>query len=135
MEGRPPLRKKGGFIQRNRGAAMGSCLLFILIILVIFYLGFKFGKAYWTYFAVKTKTHEALVWAAAGTPKLEGEIQQKVIQRAQEADLELSPRNVKVTQAYGSLTISVFWVYDVVLPGHTFPMEFKIIESEAKRWH
>ena len=134
MEGQPSLKETTGFVQRNRGAASGSCLLFILIIVVILYSGFKFGMAYWTYFGMQNKTREALVWAAAGLPKSEGEIAQKVILKTQEFETEIYQKDVKVSQTPSTLTVKVSWVYDVVLPVYTFPMKFRIAMSEGKRW-
>ena len=118
-----------------RGAGAVGCLLFILIVGVLGYVGFKVGEAYWQYLEVRHKTREALNWAAAGAPKYDRDIVQKVIVNAKEVGVELFPRNIQIMHTTETLTIIVSWSQDVEFPYHTFPLQFKTTQTEEKRWH
>ena len=125
-----PLRKIKGF----RGATAFGCLIFLILVAVLLYAGFKFGEAGWNYFEVKYKIREALNWAAAGKYKTEVEISQKVIARVAEAGIQLKPRNIKIQQTKDSLIISVAWERQVDFPYYSFPLNFDVTLTEEKRW-
>jgi len=130
-------RSGGGksFALGCRGAGAVGCLLFILIIGVLAYVGFKFGEAYWEYFEVRHKTREALNWAAAGKPKYDPDIVQQVIVNAKDVGVELFPRNIQIMHSTETLTIIVSWSQDVEFPYYTYPLQFKTTQTEEKRWH
>ena len=75
-----------------------------------------------------------MTWAAAGNAKTEGDIVQKVITLVLAADVELKPRNIKVTHSGENLTIAASWTHDVEFPGYVYPLDFQVKLSEIKRW-
>jgi len=129
-----PARRRG-FASGYRGAATGGCLLFIIGIGVLGYVGFKVGDAYWNYLEVRHKVREALNWAVAGGPKADLEIVQKVIGNARDAGTEFTSDNIQIKQTPDTLTIVVSWVQEVEFPHYTLPLKFKVNLSEVKRWH
>ena len=129
------LARRKSLAPGHRGAATGGCLLFIIGIAVLGYIGFKFGDAYWNYLEVRQKAREALNWAVAGSPKAEIEILQKVIGNARDIGMEFSPDNIQIKQTTDTLTLIVSWVQEVDFPYYTFPLKFKLTLSEVKRWH
>jgi hypothetical protein len=126
-------QKKFRFLNQQ-GTASG-CLLFILIFLVVGYFGFKFGEAYWNYFEVRQKTRDTLSWAVAGPPKSEMDIVQQVIANVRGADVELTPRSIKIISSPDLLTVTVFWVRPIEFPYYTYPMNFKVSLTDQKRWY
>lgn len=125
-----PLKKIKGI----RGTTTFGCLIFLVVVVVLAYVGFKLGEAGWNYLEVKQKIREALNWAAAGKYKTEVEISQKVIVRVAEAGVELKPRNIKIQQTKDSLMISVSWERQVEFPYYSFPLKFDVTLTEEKRW-
>jgi len=125
-----PLIKIKGF----RGTTTFGCLIWLVVVGVLSYAGFKFGEAGWNYLEVKQKIREALTWAAAGKYKPELEISQRVIASVAEAGIQLKPRNIKIQQTKDSLTISVAWERRVEFPYHSLPMKFNVTLTEEKRW-
>lgn len=123
------------FPLEHRGAATSGCLVFLILVLLLGYVGFKFGEAFWEYFEVRHKTREALNWAAAGRPKPEIDILQKVMAKVQEAGVELTPRSIQIKQTTDTLTILVSWSREVEFPYYTFPLKFTVTQTEEKRWH
>lgn len=120
---------------RNRGATFQGCLLSILLVAALAWMGFTFGQAGWTYLDVRQKTREALNWAVAGNPKPDSTIIQKVIDNTREAGVELTSRNVKITHTSENLNITVAWLQEVELPFYTVPLNLKFTLSEIKRWY
>jgi hypothetical protein len=118
----------------HRGAVTSGCLVFLILILLLGYVGFKFGEAFWEYFEVRHKTREALNWAAAGQPKPEIDIVQKVIIKVREAGVEFTPGNIQIKQTTDTLMILVSWSREVEFPYYTLPLKFTVTQTEEKRW-
>ncbi len=116
------------------GFSLPGCLLFLLVAIILGFLGFKFGEATWDYFNLRQKTKEALNWAVAEPAKGEMLIVQKVISKALEAQIELNPRNIQIKQTADSLTIIVTWTRYVELPYYSYPWHFRISQTDVKRW-
>ena len=129
------LVRRKGLASGYRGAVTGGCLLFIIGMVVLGYVGFKVGEAYWNYLEVRHKVREALNWAVAGGPKGDSEIVQKVIGNAREAGTEFTSDNIQIKHTTDTLTIIVSWVQEVEFPRYTLPLKFKVDLSEVKRWH
>jgi len=121
-------------INHSRGSSLSGCLLFLLVAIILGFLGFKIGEAAWDYLSLRQKTKEALNWSVAEPAKIEMQITQKVIAKALEAGIELTPRNVQIKQTSDSLTIIVTWTRYVELPYYTYPWVFRISQTDIKRW-
>lgn len=130
-----PGREKRLPLLRRQGGAVSGCLLAVLFLSVLGYFGFKFGEAYWEYLQARQKIREALNWAVAGSPKPETEIIQKVLLNVQEAGVELTARNVRITHTPQHLVVSAAWLRDVEFPYYTLPLKFEVSLQEVKRWY
>ncbi len=129
------LARRKGLASGCRGAGTGGCLLFLIGIGVLGYVGFKVGEAYWAYLEVRHKVREALNWAVAVPPKADPDIVQKVIGNAREAGTEFSAENIQIRHTPDTLTIIVSWSQEVEFPYYKLPLKFKVNLSEVKRWH
>jgi len=126
-------RKQDAPCQR-RGSISSGCLLFLLLMIALGYVGLKVGAAYWSYFEAREKIREALVWAAAGQPKSEEEIVGRIIAKAREVEVELSSQDIRLKQGSDTLTANVTWVEDVEFPYYTLPLRFKVSVTKERRW-
>jgi hypothetical protein len=129
------LPRRKSFGPGHRGAVTAGCLLFVLGMAVLGYVGVKVGDAYWDYLEVRQKIREALNWAVALPPKAEGEIMQKVIGNASTIGMEFSADNIQIKQTRDNLTLIVSWTQEVEFPYYTLPLKFTVNLSEVKRWH
>jgi hypothetical protein len=120
---------------RNRGMATPGCLILVIFIALLAYVGFKAAEAYWTYYQVREQVREVLTWAVAGQPKHEATIVQKVISNAGDVGVQLKPQNVRITQTGDTLTITVSWIQDLQFPSYSYPVNLEVKLSETKRWH
>ena len=127
------VKKAKGNRPLHRGAISGGCLLFMILIGLLAYVGFRLGEAYWSYFEVRQKIQEALNWAVASSPKAELEIMQKVIAKAREGGVELSPQRIQIKQTKTTITIIASWEQEVEFPYYTLPLELKVSLTEEKR--
>ena len=130
MKNLTPLNSNKGL----RGTTTFGCLMFLILAVVLSYVGFKFGEAFWNYFEVRYKVQEAMNWAVAGTYKTEVQISEKVTVNVAATGVELKPRNIKIQQTKDSLIIYVFWERKVEFPYYSFPMKFNVTLTEEKRW-
>jgi len=116
------------------GITTPGCLVLLILIVIVGFLGFKFGEAFWTYYQVREQVRQALTWTVAGGPKPEAEIVQRVISEVRSEEVQLTPRNVRITQTSDSLTLIVSWTQEVELPFYTYPIDFEVSLTEIKRW-
>jgi len=98
-------------------------------------VGYKFGEAYWTYYKVREQIREALIWAAAGAPKQDMAITQKVIEQARSEGVNLTFRNVQLKHTVDTLTVIAVWRQEIDLSFYTYPWTFEVNLTEKKRWH
>lgn len=134
MRNAPNSSMAGVFLRRNRGGLSFGCLLVLVLLAGLGFVGFKVGEVYWNYFEVREKVREVLNWAVAGQVKSDLDILEKVVTSTREAGLEVSQRNIRVSHSEGNLTIAVRWKREVVFPGYTLPLNFEVELTELKRW-
>ena len=107
----------------------------MFILIVLGFVGFKVGQAFWNYYNVREQVRDALVWAVGSMqPKTETEISQRVLANAAGVGVQLSPRNVRISQTPENLTITAAWTEELEFPFYTFPLHFEVNLTEIKRW-
>jgi hypothetical protein len=120
---------------RNRGITSLGCLVWILIVAILTFFGVKIGQAYWNYYNVREQVREALVWAVGSMqPKAEGDVAQRVLSNATGVGVNLTSRNIRISQTPDVMTITTAWQEEVDLLFYTFPLNFEVNLSEIKRW-
>ena len=119
----------------KNGASSLGCLVFLLVVIVLGYVGFVFGDAYWSYYRVREKVREALTWSVSGKPKTDQEISRQVIVNALDVGVRLTPRNIRLSHSSETLTIRVFWYQDLNLLASSYAKPFEVSLTEVKRWH
>ena len=118
----------------NRGISTPGCLIWLVLLGILGFAGYKFGEAYWIYYQAREQIRQALTWTVAGDPKPEPAIVQRVITQVKDAEVQLTPRNIRITQTSDSLTLNVSWTQVVEFPFYTFPLGFEVSLTEVKRW-
>ncbi len=119
---------------RDGGMTALGCLVVLVFLAVLGFVGYKVGDAYWTYYQVREQVRQSLTWAVAGQAKEEAAIVQKTITYVASTGLRLKPRNVRITQSPEHLTLTVFWTHDLEFPYYTYPLDFEVKLSDVKRW-
>jgi hypothetical protein len=121
--------------ERHRGMTTPGCLLLLILLAILGFAGYRVGTAYWEYYQVREEVRNVLIWTVAGTPKHEADVVKRVITRvADEAGLQLTPKDIRVTQTASNLTINVFWTEDLDFLVYTYPMDLTVSLTEPLRW-
>ena len=102
--------------------------------IVLGYLGFVFGESYWSYYRVREKVRESLVWAVSERPKTDQEITRQVIINALDVGVNLTPRNIRLLHSADTLTIRVIWVRELNLLFTFYDKSFEVSLTDVKRW-
>jgi hypothetical protein len=118
----------------SEGAAFSGCLLFLVIVGLLGYAGYKIGGPCWEYLEMREKVREALNWAVAGEAKPDAEILQKILGKTEDTNVDIRRQDIKIIHEATLLTIAVSWKREVIFPGYTLPLRFKVSLSEEKRW-
>ncbi len=120
---------------QNRGITTLGCLVSLILLIALGYVGIKVGKAFWDYYNVREQVREALVWAVGSMqPKSETEIIQRVISNVDGIGFQFTPRNVHISQTPETLTITATWTEEIEFPNYTFPLNLEANLTEIKRW-
>jgi hypothetical protein len=135
MNGSLCFGNRNGPARKDKGLTTPGCLFFLALLILLVFVGYRFGEAFWEYYQVREQVREVLTWAVAGEVKEEGPIAQRVISSMkQETALSLAPRNVRVTQTSAELAISVSWTRNLDFFVYVYPMDFEVRLGEIKRW-
>ena len=122
-------------LAQRRGASSLGCFLFLILVIVLGYVGFVFGEAYWSYYRVREKVREAITWAVADKPKTDQEIARRVVVNALDAGLKITARNIRLSHTADTITIRVVWLHDLNLLFSSYSKPFEVNLTEVKRWH
>jgi hypothetical protein len=135
MNGSTRPSKGKDIVLRNRGISTSGCLVFLILLVLLGFVGFKFGQAFWNYYNMREQVRDALVWTVGSMqPKSEIEITQRVISNASGVGVQLSPRNIRISQTPETLTIIARWTEELEFPHYTYPLNFEVNLTEIKRW-
>lgn len=119
----------------NRGISTSGCLVYLILLIFLGFVGFKVAFAFWNYYNVREQVREALTWAVGSMqPRAETDIIQRVISNASGVGVQLPPRNVRISETPENLTIRVSWVEELEFPYYTYPLNFEVNLTEIKRW-
>lgn len=104
-----------------------GCLLSLLIVVALGYLGYKFGPHYVSHFRLKDAITEIAVHRAMGsrsTATTKG-IQDEVLAKAQELGISLKREDIKVQRDQDQVRITVKYTIPVELPNQVYDLNFE----------
>jgi len=135
MKGTTLLIRRKDIALGHRGISTSGCLVFLILLILLGFVGLKVGQGFWNYYNVREQVRDSLVWAVGSMqPKSEAEITQRVITNASGVGVQLSPRNIRISQTPQSLTITARWTEELEFPYYTYPLNFEVNLTEVKRW-
>lgn len=116
-----------------RGTVNIGCITLVLLVIVLGYVGFKFGRVYLAQYIFDRKVFEltgdaADDWKEKIYPS-EVDIANAVMEEAQNLSIDITFDDILVEREDKSVTIQVIWEGDIVIPFYTyhyyFPFEYK----------
>lgn len=120
-------------MQKNiRGSGKTGCLIWLIILGAIFYVGYKFGAAQWAYLNMKEDIHEiAKAAATQRTLNVEG-IQQEVINLGEKLGISIAAEDIIIQDEKSQTTIEVYWEVFFEFPFYTFYKDYSIVATHPK---
>lgn len=107
--------------RRERGAGLLGCLLWILLLTAVFYVGSRFVVPYSQYWRFKAAM---ISQAEAAETNTDAEIRSILAQSAADLDIPVGPREVRIRRGRGTITISAAWAVEIVLPKYRRTLHF-----------
>ena len=115
-----------------RGSSNLGCLIWLLIMGAVFYVGYKFTSAQWAYLTMKEDIHEvARIAASEHTLNIE-HIQQEVEGRGEKLGIAISPEDIRLEESETSVTINVSWEVAIDFPFYTYYQEYSVNATHRK---
>jgi hypothetical protein len=120
-------------MQKNiRGSGKTGCLIWLIILGAIFYVGYKFGAAQWAYLNMKEDIHEITKAAASQrTLNVEG-IQQEVINLGEKLGISIAAEDIIIQNEKSRTTIEVYWEVALEFPFYTHYQDYWVVSTQQK---
>jgi len=120
-------------MQKNiRGSGKTGCLIWLIILGAIFYVGYKFGEAQWAYLNMKEDIHEITKAAASQrTLNVEG-IQQEVINLGEKLGISIAAEDIIIQDEKSRTTIEVYWEVALEFPYYTYYQDYSVVSTQQK---
>ncbi|MCK7467829.1 MAG: hypothetical protein MZU91_06720 [Desulfosudis oleivorans] len=115
-----------------RGSGKTGCLIWLIILGAVFYVGYKFGAAQWAYLNMREDIHEiAKAAASQRTLNVEG-IQQEVINLGEKLGISIAAEDIKIQDEENKTTIEVYWEVALEFPFYTYYQDYTVVSTQRK---
>ena len=109
-----------------RGQFKLGCLVYVLILAAIIYLGYKWGESKWNYETMKEQiTQISKFWVAQRAMNY-ALIKESIIEKGEEIGITIHEDDIEITFKNKVLTIDVYWDTPIEIPGYTYYIEHHI---------
>jgi hypothetical protein len=120
-------------MQKNiRGSGKTGCLIWLIILGALLYVGYKFGAAQWAYLNMKEDIHEIAKTAASQRSLNVEAIQQAVITLGEKIGISIAAEDITIQDEQDKTTIEVYWEVAIEFPFYTFYQDYTVISTQRK---
>jgi hypothetical protein len=116
-------------MRSDKGAVSLGFLIFLFLVALGIYLGFKLIPPHWEYYSLKEATRQGLVSSSA-PPYRDADVKEAVLQKARNLGVPLSEADLVLFRDRQAVSIEFSWEREVVLPGRVKRYSFTIKDSE-----
>jgi hypothetical protein len=118
--------------KNNRGSGKLGCLIWLIILVVVLFVGYKFGSAQWAYLSMREDIHE-IAKSAAHERTLNVEvIQQEVITLGENLGISIAAEDIKIEDRGSEVTIDVSWEVAFDFPFYTYYQDYSVTSTQRK---
>jgi hypothetical protein len=115
------------------GSSKIGCLIWLVILWGVLFVGYKFGTAQWAYLSMKEDVQEIARGAAASPRGLNVEaIQNEVIRRGEILGISISPEDIRIEDKENEITLDVYWEVEFKFPFYTYYEDYSITTTKRK---
>ncbi len=111
-----------------------GCLIYLLILGLIVYVGFCWGKSQWNFESMKEVANETVKFAVEQREINYEMIKQTLLEKAKEIDITVYEEDIEISENESSLTIDVYWDTPIAFPGYTYYLEHHLRKTRQKRY-
>jgi len=120
--------------KHNRGESKIGCIITLVIVAAIIYVGYKVGEAKWDYESMKEKVTEMTKFVAATkTPNLTL-TKKSILDAADDLGIDLYEEDIEILIEKGYVTIDVYWDTPISVPGYTYYLEHSVSRTQKLRY-
>jgi len=128
--------KRNELILRRRKATEGEggriglgVLIFLAILALAIYLGFRVVPPYWEFYSVKEAARQGVV-AASAPPYHDSDAKDAVMEKVRRLGIPLQEEDLSIVRDGNAVSIEFSWKRDIVLPGYIRQLTFAVKDSE-----
>jgi len=118
----------------NRGDSKIGCTIYIIIFLVLCYVGFEWGQAQWNYESMKQDTTELIKILACDMKPTPAKYIDHLMIKAEKANVDLYEEDITIQTKGGFVSIELFWEVPIELPGYTYYLEYGLVRRVKKAY-
>lgn len=116
----------------SKDSSKVGCTIYLIIIFVIFYFAFMWGKAQWNYESMKKETDELLkVIVTKKNPPVD-RYKKLLVEKAEEFNIDLYEEDIEITTNNNGSVIALYWETPIEFPGYTYYIEYDLVLSRKR---
>jgi hypothetical protein len=120
----------GGTAVRGKGGRISlGVLIFLAILALAIYLGFRLVPPYWEFYSLKEAARQGVVGASA-PPYHDSDARDAVMEKARRLGVPLQEEDLSIVRDGNAISIEFSWKRDITLPGYIHHLTFAVKDSE-----
>jgi hypothetical protein len=118
---------------RASGRIRFGLILGLAVVALGIYTGVQLAYHYWAYWHLREEAErQSLELVVRDTPMQNETSRQMLVNKAQEFDVTLDPKEIAITSLPGQVTIAFSFERTLEFPGYTFPINFHVTVSSRR---
>ena len=118
----------------SHGESKLGCLILLIIVAGIIYVGFQWGEAQWNQETMKDNIERYCQFVASQKNADMGKVKEALIKGAEEAGIDLYEEDIDIKINELNATISVYWEAQIKLPGYIYYLEYTVKKRKRKSY-
>jgi hypothetical protein len=114
------------------GSGKIGCLIWLLILWGVLFVGYKFGTAQWAYLSFKEDVQEIARGAASDRHLNVEVLKNEIIRRGEILGISIAAEDITIEDRENDITINVYWEVDFKFPFYTYYKDYSITTTKRK---
>jgi len=116
----------------SKDSSKVGCTIYLLIICVICYFAFMWGKAQWNYESMKKETSELIkILATKKTPSVD-KYKEILVDKAELCNVDLYEEDIEITTNKNGSVIELYWETPIEFPGYTYYLKHDLVVTRKR---
>ena len=116
----------------SKDSSKVGCTIYLLIICVICYFAFMWGKAQWNYESMKKETSDLIkIHATEKTPSVD-KYKEILVDKAELCNVDLYEEDIEITTNKNGSVIELYWETPIEFPGYTYYLKHDLVVTRKR---